>query len=265
MISSLSNSKVKHIRKLKDKRYRRDTGEYYIEGIRIFGEAVQNNADIQTIIYAPELLTSEFCYQLINSFAHTDRVIQVSKEVFQSISKKENPQGIGAILKQDWIDLNEIIIGNVGIWLALDSVQDPGNLGTILRTSDAVGVETIIMLDNSSDPYDISSIRASMGSIFNHKLVRCNFGEFEKWIRSNKLSVIGTSDSAESDYCRYEYPQQVILLMGSEKQGLQKKHFELCQDVVKIPMVGRSDSLNLSVATSIVLYEMFNQRRCKIE
>ena len=265
MITSLSNSKIKYARKLKDRRFRQDTNQFFVEGIRIFGEAVQNNADIQSIIYSPELLTSQFCLDLIDSYDDKDGIIQVSKEVFRSLSKKDNPQGIGAIIEQRWQSLEAIGSDDPqGTWLALDSVQDPGNLGTILRTGDAVGVKAIILLDHSTDPYDITSIRASMGSIFSHNLVRCDIDQFKAWLGSNNIPVIGTSDSAKSDYYGYPYPERLVILMGSEKQGLQKVHIDLCHDLVSIPMIGRSDSLNLSIATSIVLYEVFNQRRSKI-
>ncbi len=266
MITSLSNSKIKYARKLKDRRFRQETNQFFVEGIRIFGEAVQNKADIKTIIYSPELLTSQFCLDLIDTYDDKDRVVQVDKEVFRSLSKKENPQGIGAVIEQRWRSLEEIgTDGQEGTWLALDSIQDPGNLGTILRTGDAVGVKAIILLDHSTDPYDLSSIRASMGSIFSHNLVRCDVDQFKAWLSSNKIPVIGTSDSARTDYYGYPYPERLVILMGSEKQGLQKVHIDLCQDLVRIPMIGRSDSLNLSVATSIVLYEVFNQRRCKLD
>ena len=266
MITSPSNSKIKFARKLKDRRFRQETNQFFIEGIRIFGEAVQNNADIKSIIYSPELLTSQFCLDLIEAYEDKGSIIQVNKEVFRSLSKKENPQGIGAVIEQRWQTLEEINTDDPqDTWLALDSVQDPGNLGTILRTGDAVGVKAIILLDHSTDPYDLSSIRASMGSIFSYNLVRCDINQFKAWLSSNKMSVIGTSDSASSDYYGYPYPERLVILMGSEKQGLQKVHIDLCQDLVRIPMIGRSDSLNLSVATSIVLYEVFNQRRCKLD
>ena len=263
MITSLSNSKIKYIRKLKDKRFRQETGHFYIEGIRIFGEAIQNMAGIQTIIYSPELLESEFCLDLINGFDNQERVMQVSKDVFKSISKKDHPQGIGAVITQSWQDLDQVDHQHMGIVLALDSVQDPGNLGTILRTSDAINVRSIVLLDNSTDPYNLSSIRASMGAVFNHSLIRCKIDEFEEWVNNNNINIVGTSDHAQTDYYGYDYPENMVLLMGSEKQGLQERHFSLCRDVVKIPMEGRSDSLNLAVATSLVLYQIYNQRRCK--
>ncbi|TLN13658.1 RNA methyltransferase, partial [bacterium] len=146
-------------------------------------------------------------------------------------------------------------------WVVLDSVADPGNLGTILRTSDSTGCRGVILLDQSTDPYDPSCIRASMGALFSQTLVKASFEEFTDWKRSTGIQVVGTSDKAQQNYHSYDYPRNLALLMGSERQGLQAKPLEICDSVVRIPMVGNSDSLNLAVATAVVLYEIFNQKQ----
>ena len=157
--------------------------------------------------------------------------------------------------------MEQVQPGADALWIALDSVADPGNLGTILRTSDAVGGKGIVLLDHSTDPYDPTAIRASMGAVFSQQLVRASLAEFARWKQHTPCAVIGTSDKAASDYQAVRYPAPLIVLMGSERQGLQEAHYQLCDDVVRIPMMGRSDSLNLAVATAVVLYEVFNQRR----
>ena len=142
-----------------------------------------------------------------------------------------------------------------------DSIQDPGNLGTILRTLDAVGGSGLILLDHSTDPYDATALRASMGAVFSQQLVRASFSDFARWKQAGNFQLVGTSGSAREDYHEFSYPDPMVLLMGSERLGLQEEHLKLCDGLVAIPMVGRSDSLNLSVATGVVLYEIFNQRR----
>jgi TrmH family RNA methyltransferase len=154
-------------------------------------------------------------------------------------------------------------IGNDCRWVALSNVANPGNLGTIIRTCDAVGIEGIILLDRSTDPYDPTALRASMGAHFSIKLVKAGFQELVAWKQTNRLALIGTSDGAELDYHLARYPQKFVLLMGSEREGLTSNQMEQCDLMVRIPMLGRSDSLNLAVATGVILYEMYNQMRDK--
>ncbi|GAP14530.1 rRNA methylase [Longilinea arvoryzae] len=262
MITSTANPRIKEIRKLRERKERQATGLFYIEGLRIVGEAVQQGARIETLISAPELLISDFGQKLVqNHLEKGGQVLEVSEQVFQSFSLKEGPQGIAAILTQKWTRLADVTAQPGDCWVVLDSVADPGNLGTILRTSDSTGCRGVILLDQSTDPYDPSCIRASMGALFSQKLVKASFDEFLQWKKSSGIGVVGTSDKAEQDYHTYEYPRNLAILMGSERQGLQPRHLELCDAVVRIPMVGISDSLNLAVATAVVLYEVFNQKQ----
>lgn len=262
LITSTANPRIKEIRKLRERKERQATGLFYIEGLRIVGEAVQQGAKIETLITAPELLISDFGQKLAqNHFEKGGQVLEVSQQVFQSFSLKEGPQGIAAVLTQEWTDLEEITDQAEGCWVVLDSVADPGNLGTILRTSDSTGCRGVILLDQSTDPYDPSCIRASMGALFSQKLVKASFDAFALWKKKNGVQVVGTSDKAEQNYHTFTYPRNLAVLMGSERQGLQPKHLDLCDAVVRIPMVGISDSLNLAVATAVVLYEVFNQKQ----
>ncbi len=273
MITSLSNERMKAIRKLQERKYRLESGLFYIEGLRIVAEALEQvaagRAKMDTLVVAPDLLKSSFGQKLV--VEQRERgvpVLEVSREVFERISLKEGPQGIAAVMYQRWLPLEEARLDSAhGLashtWVALDSVADPGNLGTILRTHDAVGGQGVILLDQSTDPYDPSAVRGSMGALFTQSLVRASFAEFAGWKQRFRYPVVGTSDKAEMDYHHYRYPAQVVLLMGSERQGLQEEHLVLCDAVVSIPMLGKSDSLNLAVATAVVLYEILNQRREK--
>lgn len=262
MITSKSNYQIKQIRKLRNRKQRRQNGLFYIEGLHIVAEAIHQNAKLDVIIVAPEILVSDFGWQMVRSQCeHGVAVLEVSKDVFKHISLKDRPQGVAAVVKQLWIPLEEARITTDATWVVLDSIQDPGNLGTIIRTQDAVGGVGVILLDHATDPFDPTAVRASMGAIFTQQLVKTSFDEFASWKRSHAQPLIGTSDGAQVDYQAVTYPSSLLLLMGSERQGLQECHIQLCDELVSIPMIGRSDSLNLAVATAIVLYEIFNQRR----
>ena len=262
IITSTANPQIKEIRKLRDRKARSESGEYYIEGLRIVGEALDRGEPIQRMIIAPELLISEYGQNLVGQFRQQGgEVVEVSRQVFENFSLKEGPQGIAAVLMQTWTELSSVAVHPGDCWVALDSIADPGNLGTIMRTSDSTGCRGVILLDQSTDPYDPSCIRASMGALFNLQLVKASFEDFSSWKRATGVAVVGTSDKAEQNYHQYRYPSSLVVLMGSERQGLQPRHLEICDQVVSIPMRGISDSLNLAVATAVVLYEVLNQRQ----
>lgn len=262
MITSTANPRVKYIRKLSERKFREQQGEYYIEGLRIVGEAFEQGADLAALIYSPELLSSEFGQKLVSEAqAKGLEVLDLSAEVFERLSLKENPQGIAAIGRQNFAPISTFVPAEDDLWIALDSVQDPGNLGTILRTGDAAGCRGLILLDHSTDPYDPTCLRASMGAVFNMKIVKARLAEFADWKKKNGVQAAGTSDKASVYYRDYSYRKPLVLLMGSEKMGLTPEHLKICDTVVSIPMLGKSDSLNLAVATGIVLYEIIHQFR----
>lgn len=262
LITSFANQNVKLIRKLEQKKYRQETGLFFIEGLRTVGEAVQTGTSIEALVIAPDLLISDFGQSLLKHPA-VEKIekIEVSSEIYQKIAHKDGPQGIGAIVKQDWQAIDQIIIDPGDLWVALDAVSDPGNLGTIMRTAEAVGCRGLILLGHSTDPYDPTAVKASMGAIFSLELVQSDWDSFNRWKNNNQLTMIGTSDSAETDYQDVAYQRPLVLLMGSERHGLPEEMQSACDHMVFIPMEGRTDSLNLAVATGIVLYEIYNQTR----
>ena len=262
VITSSANPRIKQIRKLHERKERQSTGLYYVEGLRIVAEAFQTGAPVVEMVIAPDLLVSEFGRDLAASQQDAGTpVLEVTGSVFASLSSKEGPQGIAAVVQQTWTSLDTIKPNSDADWVAVDAVQDPGNLGTILRTNDAVGGRGIILLDHSTDPYHPGTVRASMGAVFTQRLIRTDLSTFIAWKKHTPIFLIGASGSAAADYHDYRYPAPCILLMGSERLGLTEEHLGVCDAVVSIPMVGRSDSLNLAVATGIILYEKFNQRR----
>ncbi len=261
MLTSRNNPTIKHIRALRQRKERESSGTFWIEGIRIVAEALQLGAAIEHIVVAPDQLHSAFGQQLVEQArAQGCTVIEVSAEVFASLSSKEGPQGLGAVVRQHWSALADISTTGLG-WIALNAVSDPGNLGTILRTSDAVGASGVMLIGATTDPFDPGTVRASMGALFSQRLIRTTWAEFADWKAHSGWSVVGAADSASCDYQDYVYPQPLIVLMGSEREGLSLEQQALCDAMVSIPMVGRSDSLNLAVATSVLVYEVFNQQR----
>ncbi len=260
IISSVTNARIKYIRSLAHRHEREQAQLFFIEGIRIVAEAIQLHAEIQTLIYAPILLKSSFGMNLVRQQEQRGTAcLEVSAEVFKSLSTKDGPQGLGAVVSQRWEQLNSIR-GDGGLcWVALDAAQDPGNIGTILRTSDAVGSAGLLLLGQCADPYDASALRASMGAIFSQRLVKASFAEFVQWKYEHGLTVVGTSDKGSIPYRSATYKSPLVLLMGSEREGLSEEQQAVCDTMVRIPMVGRSDSLNLAVATGVVLYEIFDQ------
>jgi len=262
MITSTSNEQIKDIRKLREKKYRQESGTFYVEGIRLVREAMIFPERIKTLILAPELLQSSAAEDAVSEVNKLGvPILEVSKSVFESIGLKENPVGLAAVVKENWHLLNSIRTDKMGLWVGLDSVADPGNLGTIMRTMDAVGAKGLILIDDCTDPYDPSAVRASMGALFDIQLVKTTTDQLVPWISSHQVSTFGTSDSASIDYQKVDYPENMLLLMGSERQGLHPGLSSHVDQMVAIPMAGKSDSLNLAVATAVTLYEIFNQQR----
>jgi len=260
MITSSANPRIKQIRKLRERKERQQSGLFYAEGLRIVIEAVSEKASIKSLVFSPELLTSESGNKLISDQSLLGvEILEVSRDVFKTLALKDDPQGIGAVIEQAWLPIEKIDLKQGDFWVALDAVADPGNLGAIMRTNDSVGGKGVILLGKTTDPYDPTSMRASMGAIFSQKLVRADFEKFAAWKRARRVFLIGASGAAPCDYHHTQYPSEYVLLMGSERQGLPENALASCDQVVSIPMVGRSDSLNLAVATGILLYEIFNK------
>lgn len=262
MISSFSNPLIKHIRKLRDRKYRRETDSFFIEGSKFVGEGFYSKWEIEKAIYSIPLVRGDFGIKLLQDLANDSvELEEVTPEIYKHLVVKENIQGIGAIFKQKHFGIEKQQVRPGELWIALDEVQDPGNLGTILRTSDAVGAKGVILLDQSTDPYDPTSMRASMGAFFSQIIISSSLAQFANWKKTQDISVIGTSGYAREDYHAFRYTLPIVLLMGSERQGLTEDHLSMCDAIVKIPMKGRSDSLNLAIATGVILYEIFNQVR----
>jgi TrmH family RNA methyltransferase len=264
LITSAANPTIKQLRALSQRKERDVRGLFFVEGIRIVTEALETEAGIETAVVAPDLLTSAHGRDVAQRLRRRGvPVLEVTGDLFRRLSVKEGPQGLAAVVRQRWERLAAVRPGPEPAWVALDAVQDPGNLGTILRTSDAVGGAGVILVGATTDPYDPAAVRASMGAVFSQRLVRATVAELAAWKGQHALFLVGTSDKAAADYQALRYPRPTVLFMGSEQKGLTAEEQALCDALVRIPMVGRSDSLNLAVATGVTLYEVFNQHRAR--
>lgn len=259
-ISSSANPIIKDIRKLKKKKFRDAENMFFAEGVRIVSEAIKTCQPIRHVIYCGGQLTSRHGYELIREAEHQNiDVIEVPEHIFKSLADKEGPQGIAAVIQQQWDDVNIVAIEK-GLWIALESVQDPGNLGSIMRSGDAVGAKGIILLGESTDPYHPTCVRASMGAMFSQKLVKMSYEQLFVLKRKKSMKLIATVSHKATHYRDYNYPQDLILLMGSEQKGLPETYIEICDVCVHIPMRGNVDSLNLSNAASVLLFTIRDQQ-----
>jgi TrmH family RNA methyltransferase len=255
---SRANPRIKFIRKLGQRKYRTESGLFIAEGIHHVGEALAADAQVEFLCYAPQLLSSDFANQLVSKSQERGiDCLELSAELFNYVSSKENPQGILAVVHQQRLNLSQLNPQTSPWYVALVSPQDPGNIGTILRTIDAVGASGLLLLDDSADPYHLSAVRASMGAIFWYPTAYASFNEFTDWTTLHAYRVYGTSSQASHDYRTIQhYEQPLILLMGSERQGLTPDQSRHCHELIRLPMQGRTTSLNLAVAAGVLLYDI---------
>jgi len=260
----LSNPLIKQVRALRQKKARLESGSFLVEGIHHVGEAVEAGWEGESILYAPELLTSQFARDLIsrlNASSTQGGPQPVSAPVLESVADKENPQGILAIVRQKRARLEDLHRMRWGV--ALVAPQDPGNVGTILRTMDAVDAEALFLLDGGVELFHPTVVRSSMGTIFWKPVVQSSFHEFVNWAHHagpDGIQLIGTSAHGDVDYQSLVPKLPWVLVMGNEQKGLSQEQTNVCDVTVSLPMKGRVSSLNLAVATGVLLYRYCNYR-----
>ena len=258
VISSKDNEFIKHIKKLKDKKYRDINKEFIIEGIKLIKEAIEEKAEIKQIVVCDncqnsDIIPKELMYEIAKY-----ECIYVTENIFKTISDVTTPQGLLAIIKinttEDEIDYSQDII------VALDDIQDPGNLGTILRTVDSIGLNQILVSKGTADCYNPKVVRSTMGAIFRVKIIECeNLQERLKEIKKHKFELVITSLQTENSIYNINYNKKVIVI-GNEANGVKTEIQNIADIRAKIPMLGKTESLNASVATGIILYEYVRQK-----
>ncbi len=257
------DSVLTDIRQLQRRREARDSrGLHYIEGVRNFVQAVDNGIEVRTLIVSKALLRVGLAQKLVRRARRAATpCLFVTPEQFRSVTRLERASGIGAIVRQHWSRLHRASPRGGLCWLAVTRVRSPGNLGSLLRTSAAVGGSGLIVIGRDADPFDQAVVRASMGALFQQRIVRCGRDAFRHWVRRHRCLVVGATPEAEVPYHRLRYRRPTVLLLGEEQRGLSDAQRAMCGATVSIPMVGGVDSLNLAVAGSLMLYEVFRRRR----
>jgi TrmH family RNA methyltransferase len=248
-ITSLANDTVKQARALHLRKAREESGLFLAEGLKIVAEAVE-------LGFAPRLILHSAAASgplLAKTAASAREVAEVTPAILEKISRRGNPQTVLGVFEQRWAPLSDLD-GAAATVIGLERVRDPGNLGTIVRTADAAGAAGVILIGECCDPWSVEAVRATMGSIFAVRVARATEGEFLSWRVRWPGAVVGASLTATTDFRAFTYRSPALILMGNEQSGLTQRLAGTCDATVKIPMRGRADSLNLAVATGLMVY-----------
>lgn len=257
-VTSLANPIVKDIKALSLKKARDESRTFLAEGLKLVIDALDRGWTIRTLVYAKAGKGKPLVEKVAaRTVAAGGLVLEVSEKVMSSITRRENPQMVAAVFEQRWTPLKDIQPKGSETWIALDRVRDPGNLGTIIRTADAVGASGVILVGDCTDPFSMETVRATMGSMFALPLVKTTPADFLRWKSSVDARLVATHLAGAVDYRTIDYRSKpVILLMGNEQSGLPDDLAQAADKLARIPQVGMADSLNLAVATGVMLFEV---------
>lgn len=254
-ITAFSNPLVKDARLLRDKRHRREQGRFLAEGLRIATEALEAGHVPETLFFARGRERHDLLDRLIAATEQAGgEAIETSADILSKLTGKDNPGAVAGVYRELPTELGRLDLASAGIWLAAERLRDPGNLGTILRTGDAVGAGGLVLIDDCVDPFSVEAVRASMGAIFTVPLAVARWADFREWARGGQL--VALSLDTNTDYRAASYAAPTVLLTGNEAQGLPADYAAVCDLRVKMPMKGRADSLNAAVATAVMAYQV---------
>jgi TrmH family RNA methyltransferase len=260
-ITAFSNPLVKQVRALREKKHRRADGLFMAEGLRILTEARETGRLPEILLYS-EGTRHPLLSELIDATeAAGGEVVETNGDIIAKITGKDNPQtviGVYGLFETGLVGLDR---DAAPLWIVAQALRDPGNLGTILRTGDAVGAGGLILVDDCADPFSVEAVRASMGALFTQRIAAAPWDEFLPWLRSGAGELVGTSLATDLDYQAPRYRRPCFILVGNEQAGLPRAYAEQCDLLVKMPMLGKADSLNAAVATAVMAYEVVNQWR----
>ena len=260
-ITAFSNPLVKDVRALREKKGRRRQNLFIAEGLRILTEALEAGF-LPEILFYWEGSEHRLLERLIEATeAAGGDVVETNADILHKLSGKDNPQTVLGVYRTFDLSLERIDRDAAPLWIVAQSLRDPGNLGTILRTSDAVGAGGVILVDDCVDPFSVEAVRATMGALFTQRIAAAPWSEFLPWLRGGAGQLIGTSLQAAQDYQEPAYAKPAFILVGNEAQGLPPEYEVECDLLVKMPMLGKADSLNAAVATAVMAYEVINQWR----
>ncbi len=253
-------STAQAIGELLDRQSRERIGLFWAEGCRSFFSALESGWTVHSVVFCPKLLRSATAWHVLARIRPRTQVLRLAPDEFRTLSRRVEPDGIGILCEQRWSPLIQERAGSGDVWVALDGVRTPGNLGTILRTCAAAGARGVMLIGGDADPYDPAAIRASMGAVFKVPLIRTSAKALAGWKSRRAVTFIGTSPAASRDYRQPTYRTPLVLMMGGERSGLRERQLALCDEIVSLPMTRQVDSLNLAVATSVMLYEVLGCR-----
>jgi TrmH family RNA methyltransferase len=254
-ITAFSNATVKLLRSLRDKKARRAEGLFLAEGLRILTEARDSGRLPEIVAFSPEGASHPLAAEIIAAAeAAGGDAVETTPEILSKMSGKDNPQMLLGAYRQPETALERIDRAKAPLWIVAQALRDPGNIGTILRTGDAVGAGGLILIDDCADPFSVEAVRASMGAIFTQEVAAARWADFVSWLRSGDGQLVGTSLKATHDYLEAEYCRPCFLLIGNEQQGLPADYETECDLLVKIPMAGRADSLNAAIAAAVMAF-----------
>lgn len=262
MITSESNPLIKKVKKLHSRAGRQKYGQYFVEGIRAVEQVLENGGPIEEVLYCEEVYRLQGGEALVNKLKESGiKTYQVSSHLFEKITDTAAPQYVLAVLAKEGYQLEQILENKDLLLVIVDGIQDPGNLGTIIRTADAAGAHGIILTKGTVDPYNPKSVRSTMGSIFSLPIIQAeNAIELFKKLKASGIKLIGGSLQASTPYFKVDYRGKVALVIGSEAKGISEevsRHIDL---MVTIPMRGKVESLNAGIACGIILYKVVEQR-----
>jgi TrmH family RNA methyltransferase len=261
LITDFDHPLIRRFRSLQTTAGRAAGGCYVIEGLRHVFRAAQTPARIEHLLIAPKVLKHPAGQKLARRLRHAGTpCATLAPDLYRRLSLAAAPQGIAAILHQEWTPLAAVLPGAGNTWLAAEGIESPGNLGTMIRTSEAAGAAGLILIGRTADPYDPIAVRATMGSLFSQQLVRSTAQEFAAWSGCRRLMVVGAAPKAAHDYRAVQYEKPLVILVGSEKRGLSDELCRACTSIVRIPILHCGvDSLNVAVAAGILLYAALDQ------
>lgn len=258
IISSKDNNIIKHIKKLKEKKYRDEYDEFIIEGIKMLKEAIAEKAKIKKVIFSESFIKNNNIDELLRTYIVQDNIIYVSDSIFKIITELGTPQGVLAIIEKN--EPNDINSLNNEIIIALDNLQDPGNFGTILRTADSANIKNIIVSKGTVDCYSSKVVRSTMGAIFRCKVIECeNLKKSLEILKNKGYNIIVTALDAKKNIYETDYSKSIIVI-GNEANGVSQEVQELATNKVIIPMLGKTESLNASIAAGIIIYEYVRKK-----
>ncbi|MEZ5805256.1 MAG: RNA methyltransferase [Rhizobiaceae bacterium] len=257
-VTSLANPLVKDIKALALKKFRDQQNAFMAEGLKLVIDALDLGWTIRTLIFAKSAIGNPTVEKVAaRTVAAGGTVLEVSEKVLSAITRRDNPQIVVGVFTQRFLPLKSVRPEGSDVWIGLDRVRDPGNLGTIIRTADAVGARGVILIGETTDPFSLETVRATMGSVFAVPLVKTSVDAFLDWRKGFSGLLAGTHLKGAVDYRSVRYDgKPVLLLMGNEQQGLPDELAKTCDKLLRIPQAGRADSLNLAVATGVMLFEI---------